>query len=230
MTRYSLPAFLALVVSSIAALLLLALYASPAGAQRSAIAACPSGLPSDSTELVCRCSALENQGTVWGTDYYTDDSNLCSAAVHAGAIPASGGVIGVQTRPGRGSYTGSRRNGIETNDYGQWRRTIVFADPASLAGGLDDLVCPGVYNAGGTNWSGTCRCTGAGSGPVWGSGTYTADSDLCRAALHAGAIGLGGGVVNVTSAPGQSSYAGTTRNGVTTNSWGSYGASFRVSR
>ena len=230
MTRYSLPAYLALAITIIAALLLLAFYPSPAEAQRSAIPACPSTLPSDSTELVCRCSASDGSGTVWGTDYYTDDSRLCTAAVHAGAIPASGGIIGVQTRAGRGSYIGSRRNGIETSDYGQWRRTIVFADSASLAGGVADALCPGVYNAGGTEWSGTCRCDGAGSGPVWGSGTYTADSDLCRAALHAGAIGLGGGVVNVTSAPGQSSYAGTTRNGVTTSNWGSYGASFRVSR
>ncbi len=230
MTRYFLPAFLALATSPLAILLMLVVYPSPAAAQRSAIAACPSGLPGDRTEMVCRCSALETPATVWGTDYYTDDSNLCTAAVHAGAIPASGGIIGVQTRPGRGSYSGSRRNGIETNDYGQWRRTIVFADPASLAGEIDDVMCPGVYNAGGTNWSGTCRCVGPGDGPVWGSSIYTADSDLCRAAMHAGVIGQSGGVVQVTSAPGQSSYDGTTRNGVTTNNWGSYGASFRVSR
>jgi hypothetical protein len=230
MTRYSLPAFLALATSALAVLLMLVLYPSPAEAQRAAISSCPSTMPNDATELLCRCSASDGSGTVWGTDYYTDDSRLCAAAVHAGAIPASGGIVGVQTRPGRSSYLGTVRNGIETNDYGQWGRTIVFSDPASLAGNVDDAQCPGVYNAGGTGWSGTCRCVGSGDGPVWGSGPYTADSDLCRAARHAGAIGPAGGLIHVTSAPGQNSYSGTTRNGVTTSSWGSYGASFRVNR
>jgi hypothetical protein len=101
MTRYSLPALLALATSSLAVLLMLVLYPSPAEAQRAAISSCPSTMPSDATELVCRCSASDGSGTVWGTDYYTDDSRLCAAAVHAGAIPASGGIIGVQTRPGR---------------------------------------------------------------------------------------------------------------------------------
>ena len=52
MTRVPLLASLALALCSTAAVLLLALHPAPAQAQRSAIPACPSGLPSDSTELV----------------------------------------------------------------------------------------------------------------------------------------------------------------------------------
>jgi len=45
------------------------------------------------TPFTCVCSAQKMQeGAVWGTDTYTDDSRLCRAAVHAGAIPAAGGA------------------------------------------------------------------------------------------------------------------------------------------
>lgn len=71
-----------------------------------------------------------------------------------------------------------------------------------------------------------CQCTGQEAGSVWGSGPYTADSDLCVAARHAGVIGAGGGVVSAHGLDGQSSYQGSTQNGVRTSDWGSYGASF----
>lgn len=71
-----------------------------------------------------------------------------------------------------------------------------------------------------------CACTGAESGSVWGSGPYTADSNICVAARHAGAIGARGGEVRAVARPGQESYPGSNANGVTTSSWGRYGASF----
>ena len=72
----------------------------------------------------------------------------------------------------------------------------------------------------------TCSCTGTESGSVWGSWPYTADSDICAAARHAGVVGEMGGVVTALAAPGEASYTGTEQNGVTTRDWGSYGASF----
>ena len=225
MTRDSIVACLALVLCTAGALLLNALNPSPAGAQQGGT--CPQTMPSGSTELTCSCAASDRTSAVWGTDVYTDDSNLCNAAVHAGAIPATGGTISVRALPGRESYAGSQRNGIATSDYGRWGRTIAFDGAGAYASAP---LCPGTYNTNGTGWSGTCRCEGLTSGTVWGSGPYTADSNLCHAARHAGAIGSAGGVVNVTPAPGQSSYAGSSRNGVTTSSWGSYDSSFRVSR
>jgi hypothetical protein len=74
-----------------------------------------------------------------------------------------------------------------------------------------------------------CRCaSGAMSGSVWGSLTYTSDSSVCAAALHAGAVPAEGGAIVITSVDGQESYAGTTSNGITTRDWGSYGSSFQV--
>lgn len=229
MTRNSVPAVLTagLFVAAIACLF--ALMPLRADAQQAAAPLCPTTMPSGATELECACPATGGGAAVWGTDFYTDDSSLCHAALHAGAIPAAGGVIHARAMPGRDYYTGSRRNGITSTDYGRWGRTVVLVGAGSVVeGSVGVPLCPGTYNASGTGWSGTCRCPDGGDGVVWGTGVYTADSNLCRAARHAGVIGAGGGVVRVTAAPGQSSYAGSTRNGVTTSNWGSYGNSFRV--
>ena len=233
MIRKRLPELLILAACLVAGLLMLAFLPQPAGAQRppsGGVAACPATMPGGSTELACACPATGGDAPVWGTDYYTDDSSLCRAAVHAGAIGANGGTIRARAMPGRDYYTGSRRNGIASEDYGSWSRTIVFEGTEAFAGDAGGMpLCPGTYQDNGTGWSGSCRCPDAGDGAVWGANPYTTDSNLCRAARHAGAIGAAGGVVQVSPAAGRASYPGTTRNGVTTSSWGSYGTSFRVS-
>lgn len=233
MTRYSLPAFIAIATSALAAAAAFLLFPSSAGAQRSPLAEgepCPSIMYSDRVELTCHCDETAGGNSVWGTDTYTDDSALCHAALHAGAISESGGVIRVHRTAGRSSYAGSTRNGISSRDYGAWERSIVFDDPATLAKSFGGVpLCPVLYNAGPAGWSGDCRCEEVRSGPVWGTNPYTSDSALCMAARHAGAIGPNGGVVHVTSAPGQNSYGGSTRNGISSSDYGRWGASFRVS-
>jgi gliding motility-associated-like protein len=65
------------------------------------------------------------------------------------------------------------------------------------------------------------------NGSVWGSGTYTSDSDLGTAAVHAGLLTNGQtGTVYVQITPGASSYSSTTANGVTTLSYSSYVSSY----
>jgi hypothetical protein len=65
------------------------------------------------------CTPNGTPASVWGTDYYTDDSSLCTAAVHAGLISfASGGTVTVEVRrPGLNHYKGSSRNGVVSHDY-----------------------------------------------------------------------------------------------------------------
>jgi len=71
--------------------------------------------------------------------------------------------------------------------------------------------------------------TGANNGTVWGTDVYTDDSTLAKAAVHAGVLTLGQkGVVKVTFLPGQQTYTGSTRNGVTTNNWPAFNRSFKV--
>ena len=71
------------------------------------------------------------------------------------------------------------------------------------------------------------RVTGrVGGGSVWGTDVYTSDSTLATAAVHAGVLQPGQtAVVKVTILPGQSAYQGSTRNGVTSSSYGTYPSS-----
>ena len=68
------------------------------------------------------------------------------------------------------------------------------------------------------------------TGDVWGTGPYTFDSCACEAAVHAGVIPETGGVFKVTAAPGQDSYGGSTANGVTSSSYGTYHASMIITK
>lgn len=76
----------------------------------------------------------------------------------------------------------------------------------------------------------TCPAKMAGdASTVWGTDIYTNDSSVCLAAAHAGVITLAdGGTVEVTMLPGEESYEGTARNGVTTLDYGEWGNSFSV--
>lgn len=62
---------------------------------------------------------------------------------------------------------------------------------------------------------------------IWGTDTYTDDSPVCAAAVHAGKITLkAGGRVVIRMRPGENSYASTTRNGITSSSWDSWLGSY----
>lgn len=231
MTRFSLPAVFALAGSLLAAAAALLVFPSSAGAQRSPLAEgerCPTVLYPNREELLCSCGKTEGQHDVWGTDVYTDDSALCHAAKHFGAIDEAGGVIRVRRAPGRDGYPGSTRNGFTSQDYGSWDRSIVFDTRQALAASLGGVpLCPVLYRAN-PGFTGNCRCDANMGGPAWGTNPYTDDSAVCSAAVHAGVIGAGGGVVHLSPAPGQSRYPGSTRNGFTTSDYGSWPGSFRV--
>lgn len=60
-------------------------------------------------------------GSVWGTDVYTGDSALASAAVHAGAVKAGeAAVVRVTVMPPLAQYQGSVRNGVTSHDFGRF--------------------------------------------------------------------------------------------------------------
>lgn len=68
----------------------------------------------------------------WGTDIYTDDTRICPAAVHAGLITASGGIVSIEIRPGETSYRGTARNGTSTQDHGGFVGSYVFVSPIPI--------------------------------------------------------------------------------------------------
>jgi hypothetical protein len=66
-------------------------------------------------------------------------------------------------------------------------------------------------------------------GSIWGTDTYTTDSRLAMAAVHAGILKEGEtGVVKVKIVAGQPSYAGSARNGITSSGYGGYGGSYEI--
>lgn len=73
------------------------------------------------------CPASGTAGSAWGTDVYTHDSSICTAAVHAGLITlASGGAVTIEMAPGQSAYPGSTRNGITTLSWGSWSCSYLF--------------------------------------------------------------------------------------------------------
>ncbi len=75
------------------------------------------------------------------------------------------------------------------------------------------------------------RVTGAVHGSVWGTGTYTSDSTLATAAVHAGLLKVGQtGIVKVQVVPAQGAYQGSTQNGVTSSPYGPWHGSYQFIR
>jgi hypothetical protein len=181
------------------------------------------------TELTCRCSAAQTElGAVWGTDRYTADSSLCRAAVHAGVIGAGGGTVTLQVRGGCSMFQSDLRRGISSGNWGAYDKTFSF-DP--------DVACVGTAPAGLEECPPTtiglrdqapacgfrCHCSPAAmSGSVWGDGLYTADSTVCAAARHAGAVPSTGGEVAIFLGGRCESFQGRTRNGLQSADWGPY--------
>jgi LCCL domain len=76
------------------------------------------------------CTPNGTFGDIWGTDIYTDDSSVCTAAVHRGLITREdGGSVTIVIRPAMASYTGSKRNGVTTLAYGPWEGSFEVLDP-----------------------------------------------------------------------------------------------------
>jgi hypothetical protein len=60
-------------------------------------------------------------GIVYGTGVYTDDSQLATAAVHAGVLAVGKkGVVKVTMLPGQGAYKGSTKNGVVSQSWGAY--------------------------------------------------------------------------------------------------------------
>jgi predicted Ser/Thr protein kinase len=178
-------------------------------------------------------------GSVYGTDIYTDDSTLATAAIHASLLTAGETkVVRVTILPGQASYQSSTRNGIKSWEYAAWSGSYRFEDaPRSKPARprrrnvLDD---PGAVNALRLSIGQTylIEVTGTTTGSLWGTRYYTDDSSLATAAVHWGVVRAGEkAVVKVTIYRGAASYSGSLKNGVQSSDWGPYeGFSFTVER
>jgi len=199
------------------------------------------------TSWYMKCpAACAEARPIWGTEIFTDDSSVCRAAVHAQAIsPSEGGLILVTWAPAQATYVGTTRNGVTSQDYGSWGRSF-FVQAVDAAGkptspapvpvpaGQARLSCrqTGDVLAGeiGKTWRVTCPSDCSSSGAVWGTDIYTGDSPVCAAAVHAGVLTTAGGDVTLTVAGPQKAFQGSARNGITSQTYGPYASSYRLTR
>jgi hypothetical protein len=72
------------------------------------------------------CPGNGSPNDVWGTGVYTDDSSVCTAAVHHGLIGFAGGSITIEIRPGQSSYRGSSGHGVQSENYGAFSGSFMF--------------------------------------------------------------------------------------------------------
>ena len=58
---------------------------------------------------------------VWGTDVYTEDSSICTAAAHAGLItPGAGGAVTIAGAGPQDRFAASDRNGVASLEWKAW--------------------------------------------------------------------------------------------------------------
>ena len=180
----------------------------------------------DGEQYTFTCPPDGSPYSIWGTDVYTDDSSVCTAAVHVGLITlTSGGVVTVEIRPGEASYAASDWNGVSSSSYGSWHRQLRVParpghhrlgrqrhPPARPERPAGQLHLPAGRNS---------------SQPIWGTDVYTDDSSVCTAAVHAGLVTFeSGGVATLRIRPGKASYTASDRFGVASNSYGAWDGSF----
>jgi outer membrane protein OmpA-like peptidoglycan-associated protein len=211
-------------------------------------------IPKDAPPIVCGCSAAAvKTGNLYGTNPYMNQSSPCRAALHAGAIGPQGGKITIKPEQAP-FFPAVNRNGVSSGSFGASLgfRVVVEGPPATqsaggaggaasggtgsvasgapnAASGMELDVCPSDYmSIPGDAPPITCGCSAAAvkTGNLYGTNPYMNQSSPCRAALHAGAIGLQGG--KITIKPERAPFfPAVTRNGTSS---GSFGASqgFRV--
>lgn len=178
--------------------------------------------PSGQDVYLCQCPSDFSRAPVWGSGPYTADSNICTAALHAGAISAKGGAVFVTATQGLNSYSGTDQNGVSTSNWGSYG-TSLFIEAARASSSLENCSS---FPSDADSYTCACAPATGNTGSVWGNGPYTADSNICDAARHAGYLDDGAGTVTALRMMGLDSYAGTEWNGITTRGYGSYSSSF----
>jgi len=175
-------------------------------------------------------------GNIYGTNIYTDDSPIAVAAVHAGIISfEKGGIVIVEIVEGKNSYEGSTRNGVSSRNYAAWQGSYKLIKPENQNSANQSLIIESDWNQDAQAFRGQSKSQHSfhfqpnanAIGNVWGTDVYTDDSKIAIAAVHAGLITpQTGGNVTIEICEGRSNYSGSSRNGITTNSYGAFQGSF----
>lgn len=193
--------------------------------------------------VLVRCPTDCRSQVVYGSGVYDLSSSLCAALTHAGVVRPGQALAYVERVAAPRAFRGTAQHGISSRSHrgrvhailgrsvdDDGRFTGARPEPPNLDEGW--LRC-------GDNLSSVrldpgetvvvhCppECTTGGG--LWGSNPYTADSSVCRAAVHAGAIGVEGGAARIRRGPGAESYEASQRNGTSSWAYGATGASLEI--
>ncbi|XP_076810441.1 uncharacterized protein LOC143453159 isoform X1 [Clavelina lepadiformis] len=181
-------------------------------------------------EITCPSGCVSSSAEISGDVIYAYDSAICVAAIHDGALTNDGGKVTVYKQPGQPFYVNVTRNSINSTTSSYTRSSFSFRsdlpdvnDPPFACGitahdtrfgtqASYNITCPkGCLNDDRT---------------IWGSGFYTHDSSICRAAIHDGVLIDDGGPITFYRQIGQPSHIGIERNSISSSAYGYWRSCF----
>ncbi|CAB1418986.1 unnamed protein product [Pleuronectes platessa] len=172
----------------------------------------------------CPANCMNKKGKVWGTLFYDVQSSICRAAIHFGVIDNNGGLVDVTRMDKLPFFVRATKNGIESLSKYKPSNAFVVAKVEEMTVDCYTTVaeicpfkkpyshCPRVFCP--TN----CKSQPSYWSPVIGNNIYTDSSSICKAAIHAGATGADGGLVDVLPLDKRKSYVGILKNGIQSES------------
>ena len=72
---------------------------------------------------------MRSPGSVYGDGRYTTDTNVCTAALHAGILQAAGGEVTVHTDAGCNRFGAATKNGVTSREWAAYPMSYAFAKP-----------------------------------------------------------------------------------------------------
>ena len=160
-------------------------------------------------------SALLLGGAACGSSDSSDGGDAEEGSTEEGSTEEDGADEEGSTEEGSTEEAGADEGGADEDGADETAEDVTW-----------DLDASQFQSAVGTTVAFDCSEDGT-IGSVWGSGTYTSDSSVCSAAVHAGLISVeDGGRVVIEITPGEESYEGSEANGVTSTEYGSWPGSF----
>jgi thiol-disulfide isomerase/thioredoxin len=175
-------------------------------------------------------------GAIWGDAVYTLDSDLGTAAVHAGLVgEGETKTLRVWIVPAPSTFSEANRNGVQSRRWGSFSGAFILEAADAAVGGVTQQRSQrhraNIVTSLQIGESRTVSITGAARGPVWGTEQYTGDSLLEAAAVHAGAVQVGERVeLIVTRVQPPARFEGSEQHGIRSSSWGPYPMAFTVQR
>ncbi|BAU11883.1 LCCL domain protein [Leptolyngbya sp. NIES-3755] len=179
-----------------------------------------------------RCPPNGRVSVIYGSDFYSTGSSICTAAVHAGLITVpAGGIVAIQIQPETILF-GTTQSSVRTRSLSS-SPSFLFVNPATSAPLTDPKIriigwgTDANHQRGRLDQEFSYRCLPNGEiSTIYGTDVYSIGSSICTAAVHAGKITVkDGGTVTIRIGSEQN-FTGTTRNGVRTRNLRGSGASF----